>query len=203
MNSKYTRSLILLGLVAATASVAGDPPREDVDEGASEASRIRIGYAVAPLPLDSRGKNRALIGLGSYIVNAQSGCNDCHTHPSFAPGGDPYQGQPEVVNSEQYLTGGRQFGPFTAPNITPDAYGRPAGLTFQEFKEAFRTGKDPDGSGRLLQVMPWAIYGKMTDRDLRAVYEYWRAIPSRPDNPACFMLQSKRPASRGLLLAVC
>ncbi len=47
-----------------------------------------------------------------------------------------------------------------------------------------RTGRDPDGSGRILQVMPWPVYSKMTDLDLRAVYEYLRAIPSLPDNPS-------------------
>jgi hypothetical protein len=185
MKPKYFGPLILIACLAATtASIAGDPAHEDSREDSSETSRIRIGYAISPVQLDTRGKNRALVGLGSYIVNAQSACNDCHTHPAFAAGGDPYSGQPTVINSEQFMTGGRQFGPFTAPNITPDAYGRPAGLSFEQFKAALRSGKDPDGSGRILQVMPWPIYGSMSDRDLRAVYEYLRAVPSRPDNPA-------------------
>jgi hypothetical protein len=149
---------------------------------------IRIGYDIAPVPLSTRGKNPLLVGLGSYIVNAQAGCNDCHTHPSYAPGGDPFLGQPEVVNGEQYLSGGRQFGPFTSKNITPDMYGRPGGLTYDEFKMLLRTGRDPDevdanGHPRILQVMPWPVYAKMTDLDLRAIYEYLRAIPSLPDNP--------------------
>jgi hypothetical protein len=29
----------------------------------------------------------------------------------------------------------------------------------------------------LLQVMPWPVYQEMTERDLRAMYEYLRAIP--------------------------
>ena len=33
-------------------------------------------------------------------------------------------------------------------------------------------------SGDILQVMPWPIYMNMTDHDLRAVYEYLRAIPT-------------------------
>jgi hypothetical protein len=32
--------------------------------------------------------------------------------------------------------------------------------------------------------MPWPVIGKMTDLDLRAVYEYLRAIPKLPDNPS-------------------
>ena len=40
-----------------------------------------------------------------------------------------------------------------------------------------RTGEDPDNPGHVLQVMPWPVYGKMTEGDLRAVYEYLRAIP--------------------------
>ncbi len=150
----------------------------------SKFQEIRIGFRIAPVPLNVRGRSARLVGLGSYIVNAQGGCNDCHTHPSYAEGGNPHLGEPEVVNSEQYLTGGMQFGPFTSPNITPDEDGRPAGLTFEEFKAVIRTGRDPDGSGRILQVMPWPVYSKMTDLDLRAIYEYLRAIPSRPDNPS-------------------
>ena len=49
-------------------------------------SKIKQGYAINPVPLNLAGKNRALVGLGSYIVNT-SGCNDCHTHPSYASGG--------------------------------------------------------------------------------------------------------------------
>ena len=37
-----------------------------------------------------------------------------------------------------------------------------------------RTGND---NGRILQVMPWPVYQDMTERDLRAIYEYLRALP--------------------------
>jgi hypothetical protein len=145
-----------------------------------DVSRVLIGFRISPVPLDVQRKNRILIGLGSYLVNAAGGCNDCHTHPSFAPGGDPFQGQPIMINSDQYLAGGRQFGPITAPNITPNADGMPAGLTFQEFKNVLRTGRD---EGRILQVMPWPVFRNLSDLDLRAIYEYLRAIPSKPNNP--------------------
>ncbi len=46
-----------------------------------------------------------------------------------------------------------------------------------------RTGQDPDKPNYTLQVMPWPVYRNMTDLDLRAIYEYLRAIPSLPNNP--------------------
>lgn len=149
-----------------------------------EQSRIRTGLRISPVPMNLRGKNRALAGLGSYIVNAQGGCNDCHTNPSFAPGGDPFQGEPEQINTENFLAGGRPFGPIISANITPDENGLPGGLTLAEFGEAIRTGHDPDNPEEIMQVMPWPVYRKMTNHDLRAVYEYLRSIPhAEPGGP--------------------
>ena len=84
----------------------------DDDDGASDQSRARIGLEVAPVPLDLAGKNRRLVGLGSYLVNVMSNCNDCHSAgpaTQFAAGGNPYMGQPTVINQATYLGGGRVF----------------------------------------------------------------------------------------------
>src|SRR5437868_5684523 len=142
--------LILLGAILASlmsiplATVADGPNGKGEDE-----SKIQQGFAMAPVRLDLRGKNRALVGLGSYIVNT-GGCNDCHTTPSYAPGHDPFLGQPAQVNAATYLGGGVPFGPFISRNITPDANGLPAGLTRDQFIAAIRTGIDKDGA--ILQV---------------------------------------------------
>lgn len=171
-------AVLLVGVSLPTSAVRAD---DDEDGGGS---RVQRGFAISPVPLNLKGKNRRLVGLGSYIVNAQGACNDCHTHPEFADSGNPFLGQPKQINAPQYLTGGRQFGPFTSKNLTPDATGRPAGLTRDEFRVLLRTGHDPDAApGTLLQVMPWPVYGNMIDRDLNAIYEFLSAIPSRPDNP--------------------
>jgi hypothetical protein len=185
--------VLALPLLAAAWPAAGDDDRQAAlasptqgsgevaapanGEGDAEAARIFRGYQIAPVPLKLRGRNRSLVGLGSYIVNAQGGCNDCHTNPPYEPGGDPFLGQPERINVDGYLAGGVAFGPFVSANITPDDEGLPAGLTFPEFKRLLRTGHDPH-SGGTLQVMPWPVYRNMIDRDLRAVYEYLRSIPS-------------------------
>lgn len=186
LRKNSARAWLALGLclaasVPASASDRADrTDRDDDDRG----SQIRRGKELVPpgVKLNLMGKNHQMVWLGSYIVNT-SGCIDCHSHPSYAPGGDPFRGQPEMVNATEYLSGGRQFGPITAPNITPDHAGKPAGLTRDQFLQTLRTGHNPnDPAGQILQVMPWPSFGKKTGHDLNAVYEYLRAIPSLPDN---------------------
>jgi hypothetical protein len=171
------RSIAVAGAAAAVLALMALPAAGAADDESSQ-SQIQRGFEINPVPLDLKGKNRALVGLGSYIVNT-TGCNDCHTNPSYAPGGNPFLGQPEQVNVAGFLAGGQHFGPFVSANLTPDALGRPAGLTLEQFISTLRTGHNPlDPPGVLLQVMPWPAFGKKTDRDLTAIYEYLRSIPS-------------------------
>jgi hypothetical protein len=170
-----------------------------------ERARIRRGFELAPVPLNLEGRNRALVGLGSYLVN-HGGCNDCHdTGPQnqYVPGGNPYFGQPKQVNPATYLGGGRDFGPLVegsahiiSRNLTPGKSGLPEGdHTFEDFLQILRTGIDfdhlhptcpgePDETciprpfdGDLLQIMPWPNFQELTDHDIRAIYEYLSAIP--------------------------
>jgi hypothetical protein len=209
-----TAVVVVAGMLISFSSVRahedGDRDRDDRDP------RIERGFAVAPVPLNLKKKDRKLVGLGSYLVNVASDCNGCHTQdPSteFLPGGNPYLGQPKKVNPATYLGGGRDFGPFPAPgfpniisrNLTPDKSGRPeGGNTFADFRKIMRTGVDldhlhpncsatvttdclpPPFNGDLLQIMPWTAYQDMTDHDLRAIYEYLRAIPciAGPPDPS-------------------
>lgn len=175
-RDRKTKSLWMIAVVAIAALLLS--AFQSADQ--IEQQRIRAGFAIAPVPLDLTGKDRGKVGLGSYLVNAIGGCNDCHTNPSFAPGGNPFLGQHKKINAEHYLAGGQQFGPFTSRNLTPEN-GLPAGRTYEEFSLEIRTGIDLDHAhpqfGPLLQVMPWPTFQSMTERDLRAIYEYLRAIP--------------------------
>jgi hypothetical protein len=124
-------------------------------------SLIRTGFEIAPVPLNLKGKNPALVGLGSFIVNAVAGCHHCHhadpsTGPSneFLMGNNPYDGQqPAKINPATYLGGGNDFGsvgPPTNPdiisrNLTPDKTGLPVGgMTFAQFQQVMRNGTDFD-----------------------------------------------------------
>jgi hypothetical protein len=178
------RGAVMAILALAAAALA---PAAMAQDGGPDQSQIKRGFEIVPagVRLNLDGKNRALVGLGSYLVNT-TGCNDCHTHPAYAPGGNPFALQPEQINAAQYLAGGRTFppSPFVSANITPDFAGLPAGLTREEFIQTLRTGHNPkDPPGEILQIMPWPVFGKKTDRDLSAIYEFLRAIPSLPNNP--------------------
>lgn len=126
------------------------------DDDGGEGSRVRIGFQVAPVPLNMRGMDRDLVGLGSYLVNVVADCNGCHSVPqtTYAPGGNPYfkGNQPKVVNQATYLAGGQDFGQLVpgtpniiSRNLTPDKTGRAAGgRTWPEFRTILKTGVDLD-----------------------------------------------------------
>jgi hypothetical protein len=185
-----TKWLVLLALV--TLAVWAPPLGAANGRGNSE---IQTGFAIAPVPLDLKGKNPAHVARGSYIVNAQSACNDCHTCPSYAAGSNPYL-DPNIdsstdgkgtINANAYLAGGV---PFTLRdgeivhsfNLT--TVGKPGGLPLEHFMNHMRTGMH---MGDILQVMPWPIFRNMTDSDLEAIYEYLSAIPqvATPDPAPC------------------
>jgi hypothetical protein len=208
---------IFAAIVLATTLSSSRPARAtDDDDNDRNESKVRIGFAIAPVPLNVQGKDHELVGLGSYIVNAQADCDGCHSagpQTEFLPGGNPYFGEPEKINPATYLGGGRDFGPYPAENsalhiisrnLTPDKTGLPeGGRTFAEFLQIMRNGVDMDHlhpncsvtlatnclhlpfKGNLLQIMPWPVYKNMTDRDLRAIYEYLSAIPciAGPEDP--------------------
>jgi hypothetical protein len=130
--------------------------RAIADDNDSNESKIQRGFEIAPVPLNLDGKDRELVGLGSYIVNAQADCDGCHSAgppTEFVRGGNPYFGQPEKINPATYLGGGRNFGKISGPpspdiisrNLTPDRTGLPeGGHTFTEFLQIIRAGKDFD-----------------------------------------------------------
>lgn len=163
-------------------------PTSGYSQTSADDPRITQGLAISPVTLNLTGLDKNTVGLGSYLVNAVGGCNDCHTNPSYTTTGNPFQGQPKQVNTAGYLAGGQAFGPFLSRNITPDYTGRAiGGGTVDQFLAIMKTGVDPENVhpmiSPLLQVMPWPGYQSMTDSDLRAIYAYLSAIPCVEGGP--------------------
>ena len=133
-------------------------PRAHAQENAdNEQSQIAIGWRIAPSFINAQGKDHALVGLGSFIVNGQADCSGCHgsdpaneyvftNNPYFLS--PPFTGT-RAYNQAFYLNGGQNFGPvgpgivkdmnsplYGGPglgpniftrNLTPDHTGNPAG----------------------------------------------------------------------------
>ena len=158
------QQLKVFGVTVACAAVAmagmlfSSPSGKAYDRGDDSDSRVEQGFDIVPVQLNLDGKNRALVGLGSYLVNGPGDCNACHNpgpgNNQFLPGGNPFFGQPKKINPATYLGGGRDFGDFPpgsgsahiiSRNLTPDKTGLPeGGHTFADFALIMRTGVDMD-----------------------------------------------------------
>jgi len=159
------------GATGATGPMTDDDDRDDRDDRgdvSGRKARATQGLAISPVPLSLDGKTgreKMLIGLGSYIVNAASDCAGCHsTSAGFLSGGIPF-----------FLGGGQVV---WTRNLTPDAATGLA-LTHDQFIEAIRTGRDfHAGATKMLVVMPWTTLRWSSDVDLDAIYAYLRAVPA-------------------------
>lgn len=108
MKTHFVRSVGVVAACAITVLAAAVfvGPRAQAANDDNEESKVRRGFETAPVPLNLAHKNRALVGLGSYIVNNVGECNGCHSaapQTEFTPGGNPFMGQPEQLNQSTYL----------------------------------------------------------------------------------------------------
>lgn len=139
-----------------------------------------------------------MVALGKYIVST-SGCDDCHTPKIFTEKGPVFDTTrslsgfpkdevlPEIdmsmigpgkwVMTEKHL--GAWVGPWGisyASNLTPDNATGIGTLSEEMFIKTLREGKFMGVGRPLLPPMPWEVYGKKTDQDLKAIYAYLMSI---------------------------
>lgn len=122
VTKSVSGTVFVLAAVVLAATINTSHRVQAQDHGSSDEDQlVHIGYAIAPVQLNLEGKNpeqRRLVGLGSFIVNAQADCNGCHTAggpPNFnyANNGNPYfLNQPLGTRTDPttYLAGGSPFG---------------------------------------------------------------------------------------------
>jgi mono/diheme cytochrome c family protein len=155
-------------------------------------SMSSLALAAPPTASSSQAKR------GEYLVNLGA-CHDCHTPKKMGPKGPELDterllsGHPEqmAVTSGPALQGPwlaatvatmtAWSGPwgisFTA-NLTPDRETGLGAWTEQNFIDTMRTGRHMGRGRPILPPMPWEMYGKLTDQDLKAVFAYLRTIPA-------------------------
>ena len=152
--------IVFVGMQLGSTKVHADNPNSNQD-------LVAIGFNIAPVQLDLTGKDPTLVGLGSFIVNAQGDCNGCHTSsPTGSEFGfsnnsnNPYllfpNKPPWKVEAQYYLGGGQNFGP-AGPGISDPAspyYAGPGNgpLLITRNLTPDHTGK-PEGGHNLQQFM--------------------------------------------------
>lgn len=109
-----------------------------------------------PHPVEPPGADDP-IALGGHIAQSCTGCHQAN----YA--GGKIQGDPNM--------------PVVA-NLTPDATGIKA-WSEGDFLRAMHEGMRPDGT-KINEAMPWRVYGKMSDPELKAVWAYLRTLPPVP-----------------------
>jgi mono/diheme cytochrome c family protein len=135
--------------------------------------------ALPPLPEFALEKNirpdpSDRVKYGQYLVTIAS-CAFCHTPQNK-------DGSPDFSRA---FSGGFVFNTpmfrVTVANITPDSATGIGSWTEDAFVEKFRNNSSPEminkNPGKQQSVMPWAMYGKMKEEDLRAIYAYLRTVP--------------------------
>jgi mono/diheme cytochrome c family protein len=115
-------------------------------------------------PVAARAQNpAAATARGEYLARAGD-CVACHS----APGGKAFAGG---------LKMGTPLGAIFTTNITPDVETGIGTYTEEDFDRAVRGGV-AKGGRHLYPAMPYPSYAKITDDDVRALYEYFmRAVP--------------------------
>ena len=125
------------------------------------------------------------IAYGAYMTNA-SGCIECHSPVA--------KGQ---IISELAFSGGREFsmpggGVIRSANISQDVETGIGKWSKEQFIMRFKAYTDSTyvpptvASGEFNTIMPWMMYGNMTEEDLGAIYTYLRTIPAQKNQVTKF-----------------
>jgi len=140
-----------------------------------------------------------MIALGKYIVTT-SGCDDCHTPKIFTENGPVFDttrrfsGFPEgetlpeidmkMIQPGMWSMTDKHLAAWIGPwgisyssNLTPDKATGIGTMTEEMFVKCIREGKYMGVGRPLLPPMPWDVYGKKTDQDLKAMYAYLMSVP--------------------------
>jgi len=149
------RTLTLIVFAAACRTLPADPPAQPAPKP----------VAVAPEPEPQLDPTQ--VARGAYVA-ALAGCKACHSpmKNGASDGTKPYAGGLEVKMPNGSV--------WRAPNITPDRASGIGRWSDTELVTAMRRGIAKDGT-KLLPIMPYPYYHRMTDADAKAVVAFLRS----------------------------
>jgi mono/diheme cytochrome c family protein len=137
--------------------------------------------------LQTRPAESDTVAYGKYLITAAA-CVECHTNAK--------KGQ--IIPGLEY-SGGREFmltaGIVRSSNITPAADGLKT-WTAEQFVKRFKQYQDSSyrspviGNKDFNTIMPWMMYSKMKEADLRAIFAYLRTLKPIPNAAVRFTPKS-------------
>ena len=152
------------------------PIKNDVPQASSDfPMNIIINTIPEKASLTKIPAKTDLVNYGKYMVNAAA-CKECHTQ--FAKG--------KLVAGTEF-GGGREF-PFPdgsmvrSGNISPDEATGIGSWNEEQFLTRFRSRSDSAilattlKPGEFNSIMPWTMYGRMKEEDLKAIYAYLKTV---------------------------
>ena len=126
-----------------------------------------IGPGSTPPAAAPRGVS---LETGRYLVESVSLCWACHTERSQMTGaltGPRFGGTTGFTEADDTTH------TWSPPNITSDPEtGRLGKMTEDQFVARFRQGRIIPGS-----PMPWQAFARMSEEDLRSIYQYLKSVP--------------------------
>lgn len=141
-----------------------------------------------------------LVQRGKYLIET-TGCHDCHTPKTFGPEGMKLDetkllaGHPEgfqlyeidmdMVGPGKWMLTNDHLTAWVGPwgisyssNLTPDNATGLGAVTEEMFIKTLREGKIKGVGRQILPPMPYEVFGKMTEEDLKAMYAYLHSLPA-------------------------
>lgn len=140
-----------------------------------------IGPTV-PVPARSPAEEPT-VARGAYLANSVAGCVECHTKRSNVDGhyvGAPFSG------GNVFTVEGDPDTILVTPNLTPSRTGHITSWPEEQF-----VGRFGVGAGVPHTHMPWKLYQRMSEDDVRAIYRYLRTLPPSDNDPGP-TVQSKK-----------
>lgn len=163
-----------------------EPIENQVEESVSD---FPVNIIVKTIPAKGTPSKRPLlsdsVAYGAYVANA-CGCVECHTPDE--------NGQ---ILRELSFSGGRLFkmpggGELRSSNISKDPETGIGKWSKKAFIQRFKAYTDPSyaapnvGPGEYNTIMPWTMYGNMTEDDLGAIYTYLQTMPAQSNRVTKF-----------------
>jgi mono/diheme cytochrome c family protein len=183
----------IVAYLRTTKPVAQKAPPSEFPPAVREAISVFPKPVAGPVTAPARSNS---VEYGGYLTRI-AGCSDCHT-----------QRGPAGPNMELAFAGGMEFNlsgvlHVRSANLTPDPETGMGAMTREQFISRFKAFADAEAvtaspiAPARQTIMPWVLYGGMTEEDLGAIYDFLRTVKPIKNKVELFPLAATAQPSAG------